>query len=47
MRMAGVDVLVASLADLIESKETAGRPKDLAVIAELRRLRSESSPETG
>lgn len=34
-----VPVLVVSLDDLIESKEAAGRPKDLVALDELRRLR--------
>lgn len=34
----GAPVLVIALDDLIESKETAGRPKDLAALDELRRL---------
>lgn len=38
VRMAGVEVLVASLPDIIEAKETANRPKDRAVLDELRRL---------
>ncbi|MFN8035586.1 MAG: hypothetical protein U0V73_06610 [Acidimicrobiia bacterium] len=37
--VAGVRVLVASLDDLIESKETTGRDKDLRALGELRRLR--------
>jgi len=36
--VAGARLLVISLADLVESKETAGRPKDLAALDELRRL---------
>lgn len=39
VRIAGVDVPVASLDDLIESKVAAGREKDLRMVAELRRLR--------
>jgi len=39
--VAGARFLVISLADLIESKETAGRTKDLAALDELRRLRDE------
>ncbi|HVL28371.1 MAG TPA: hypothetical protein VM390_09510 [Acidimicrobiales bacterium] len=38
VRVAGVEVAVASLADIIDSKAAAGRPKDLAALAELRRL---------
>ncbi len=33
------EVMVASLDDLIESKETAGRDKDLRALGELRRIR--------
>lgn len=33
------EVLVASLDDLVEAKETAGRAKDLRVLAELREIR--------
>lgn len=39
--VAGARLLVVSLADLVESKETAGRPKDLAALDELRRLLDE------
>jgi len=39
--VAGARLLVISLADLVESKEAAGRPKDLAALDELRRLRDE------
>jgi predicted nucleotidyltransferase len=35
----GHEILIASLDDLIESKETAGRDKDLRALDELRRLR--------
>ena len=34
----GVEVPVASLADIIRSKEAAGRPKDLAALPMLREL---------
>lgn len=34
----GVDVSIASLADVIRSKEAAGRAKDLAVLPELREI---------
>lgn len=37
--VAGFEVMVASLDDLIEAKETAGRDKDLRALGELRRLR--------
>lgn len=40
-KVAGARLLVISLADLVESKETAGRTKDLAALDELRRLRDE------
>jgi hypothetical protein len=33
------EVMVASLDDLIEAKETAGRDKDLRALGELRRVR--------
>jgi len=39
--VAGARLLVICLADLIESKETAGRTKDLVALDELRRLRDE------
>ena len=41
--LAGAPVLVIALDDLIESKEAAGRPKDLAALDELRRLRREQA----
>ena len=37
--VAGFEVMIASLDDLIEAKETAGRDKDLRALGELRRLR--------
>jgi hypothetical protein len=40
----GVVVNVASLADIIRSKEAAGRPKDLAALPELMRLARERPP---
>jgi hypothetical protein len=33
------EVMIASLDDLIEAKETAGRDKDLRALGELRRIR--------
>ena len=42
MRVRGVDVPVASLADVIRSKEAAGRERDRAVLPLLRRLLDES-----
>jgi hypothetical protein len=36
--VAGLRILVASLEDIIESKESVGRPKDLAALDELRAL---------
>jgi len=38
MRVRGIDVPVASLADVIRSKEAAGRERDRAVLPSLRRL---------
>jgi predicted nucleotidyltransferase len=38
MRVRGVDVPVASLADVIRSKEAAGRERDRAVLPTLRRM---------
>jgi hypothetical protein len=35
----GFEVMIASLDDLIEAKETAGRDKDLRALGELRRIR--------
>jgi hypothetical protein len=40
-RVGDADVAIISLADLVESKETVGRPKDLAALDELRRLLAE------
>jgi len=40
----GVDVHVASLADVIRSKEAAGREKDRLVLPVLRRLLEETGP---
>jgi len=42
--VAGARLAVISLADLVESKEAAGRPKDLAALEELRRLMDERRP---
>ena len=47
MRVDAVDVMVADLSDVIRSKEAAGRPKDLQVLAILYRFdrqRRESGP---
>lgn len=41
----GVPVRVASLADIVRSKEAAGRTKDLLVLPTLRRLLDERYPE--
>jgi hypothetical protein len=38
-RVAGFEVMIASLDDLIDAKETAGCDKDLRALGELRRLR--------
>jgi len=38
MRISGVDVAVASLADVIRSKEAAGRPRDRVMLPALREL---------
>jgi hypothetical protein len=40
--VAGVDVLVASLADIIKSKKAARRPRDLAVLDVLEKAREEA-----
>lgn len=40
--VAGVDVLVASLADIIKSKKAARRPRDLAVLEVLEKAREEA-----
>jgi hypothetical protein len=44
MRVRGVDVPVASLADVIRSKEAAGRERDRAVLPTLRRLLDREEP---
>lgn len=41
LRVGGVDVVVADLADVIRSKESAGRPKDLRVLPLLYRHQSD------
>lgn len=46
-RVASVTVRIITLTDLVESKETAGRPKDLAALDELRRLLAEQADESG
>jgi hypothetical protein len=43
--VAGVDVLVASLADIIKSKKAARRPRDLAVLEVLEKAREEMELE--
>jgi predicted nucleotidyltransferase len=43
----GVEVDVASLADVIRSKEAAGREKDRLVLPVLRRILEEGDPGTG
>ena len=40
----GVDVAVASLADIVRSKEAAGRPKDQLTLPTLRRMLEEGHP---
>lgn len=44
--VAGVRVQVASINDVIASKATTARPKDLAVVTELRRLAAQRSAPT-
>jgi len=44
MRIDGIDVLVASLADVVRSKQAAGRPKDERALPILRRLLEEGPP---
>jgi predicted nucleotidyltransferase len=44
--VAGVQVRVAGLEDIIASKERAGRPKDHEALPELYRLRARSTEET-
>jgi predicted nucleotidyltransferase len=43
VRIGGVRLLVAALADIIKSKKAAGRPQDLAVLPVLKRSNEESS----
>jgi hypothetical protein len=49
--LAGISVRVASLSDVITSKEAAGRPKDVRALPHLERLRGEqqgtTSPPSG
>lgn len=45
MRVRGIDVPVASLADVIRSKEAAGRERDRAVLPGLRELLARGSRE--
>jgi hypothetical protein len=43
MSVLGIDAPVASLADVIRSKEAAGRPKDQPVLPVLRRILDETT----
>lgn len=45
--VAGVEVLVASLADIIRSKKAARRPRDLAVLDVLEQAREEADIKNG
>jgi hypothetical protein len=45
--VAGVDVLVASLADIIKSKRAARRPRDVAVLEVLEKAREEADLKKG
>lgn len=45
MRVRGLDVPVASLADVIRSKEAAGRERDRAVLPGLRELLARRAPD--
>lgn len=45
--VSGVDVLVASLADIIKSKKAARRPRDLAVLDLLEKAREEADLKKG
>jgi hypothetical protein len=47
MELGGHPLLVASLADIIRSKEAAGRPKDAAVLRLLRDAAKEAETEDG
>jgi hypothetical protein len=44
LRVDNVEVVVADLGDVIRSKETAGRPKDLRVLPILYRHQAASRP---
>jgi len=46
-RVAGAAVRIITLADLVESKEASGRPKDIAALDELRRLLAEQADGPG
>lgn len=45
LRVGDVEVVVADLADVIRSKESAGRPKDLQVLPQLYRHLSAREPQ--
>ena len=47
MRLAGIDVLVADLDDLIAMKPAAGRPKDRVELEVLAALRQERGARDG
>lgn len=47
MRVGDVEVLVADLGDIILSKETAGRPKDLRALPDLYRFRAQRDRSQG
>jgi hypothetical protein len=46
IRIGATEVLVASLADVVRSKEAAGRPKDDRALPILRRMLDEETPTT-
>jgi hypothetical protein len=46
IRIGDIDVLVASLADVVRSKQAAGRPKDERALPILRRMLDEGPPAT-